>query len=135
MNLEFKLFWSAFPNRVAKKAAEKAFANALKEASLDEIMAGVENYKLNKPPSQAWLHPATFLNGERFRDEYAPIIEQKINPTIQAIHDKSELDRIEKRLDRLRGMRPLRPGDKPAIEFDALIKRRKQLLSLLNFSV
>lgn len=72
MNLsdEFTVFWSHYPRRVAKLAAVKAFRNARRTASLEELLAGVDRYRRHKPKWQDWAHPATFLSQGRWLDEY-----------------------------------------------------------------
>lgn len=71
----FIAFWEAYPRRVGKKAAKKAFERALREgATPDEIMVGVELYKawLNSRDTEIQFvkHPATYLNGGCWEDEY-----------------------------------------------------------------
>ena len=67
----FDQFWSAWPNKKGKKDARKAWAQAMRAGhDPGEIVAGVERYKRGKPDWQAWMHPATFIRGERWEDEY-----------------------------------------------------------------
>ena len=70
---EFSQFWEAYPEKIGKGQARKAFETALASASLEAIMAGVARYKATKPADRAWCHPATFLNGERWLDEPSPL--------------------------------------------------------------
>lgn len=65
----FVAFWSAYPRRTAKLAAVKAYQRALRLASPQEILDGVERYKSNKPAYADWCHPATWLNQGRWMDE------------------------------------------------------------------
>jgi hypothetical protein len=68
---DFPDFWAAYPRKVGRGAAEKAFAKAIeKGASVGDIAAG-----LNR---QAWPdnprfipHPATWLNQGRWQDDPA----------------------------------------------------------------
>ncbi len=64
-------FWPAYPHKVGKPAALRAFGPARKRASLEDILAGLGRYKRDKPPDRAWCNPATFLNQDRFADEPA----------------------------------------------------------------
>ena len=67
----FELFWSKVPRKVAKGGARKAFKSALKKASQDQITSGMESYAASvkgKDP-QFIVHPATWLNQERWDDE------------------------------------------------------------------
>lgn len=66
----FDVFWKAYPRKVAKKAARKAFAKALNEVSLPAILEAIEQYKANKPDYCDYCHPATWLNDGRYEDEY-----------------------------------------------------------------
>lgn len=69
---DFDRFWSAYPRKVGRKAAMKAFAKAIKLTSIEDILGGVEDYKRHKPDWQHFCHPATWLNGERWDDEWEP---------------------------------------------------------------
>jgi hypothetical protein len=68
---DFEKFWSVWPHKVAREDAVKAFFKVRSE--VDAIVAGVERYVRDKPPSQNWLSPATFLNGRRWEDVPAPV--------------------------------------------------------------
>lgn len=68
----FEDFWKAWPHKVGKPAAIKAYQAALKRRNdHEQIMSGLERYIRGKPPDRPWLNPATFLNQERFNDEPA----------------------------------------------------------------
>lgn len=68
--LGFKDFYDDWPNKVARKAGERAWDKAIRIASPETIIAGRDRYIRNKPDYQAWMHPATFLNGERWTDKW-----------------------------------------------------------------
>jgi uncharacterized protein YdaU (DUF1376 family) len=68
---EFSSFWEAFPNKVGKGHARKAFSGALAKTDLAALLEAVQRYKRSKPPDQKWCNPSTFLNGERWLDEPA----------------------------------------------------------------
>lgn len=80
-------FWNAYPKKVAKVAAEKAF-NKINpdEELLGKILAGLENFK----KSDGWAkdggrfipHPVTWLNNRRWEDEVE--INQEATPWNQA---------------------------------------------------
>lgn len=70
----FDLFWKAYPRKVAKQAAIKAFSKLNPDTALLEvILKSIQLAKLSKD----WLrdggqfipHPATWLNGRRWEDE------------------------------------------------------------------
>jgi len=71
----FDEFWAVYPRKVGKKDAVKAW-NKLKpdETLTHQIIEGVERWKLStqwtKDGGQYIPYPATFLNGERWKDEY-----------------------------------------------------------------
>lgn len=68
-NQEFEAFWQAYPRRIAKGAAIKAFGSALKVATFSEIMDGVRRYAQTGPVPKYTPHPATWLNQQRWADE------------------------------------------------------------------
>lgn len=61
-------FWPAYPNKVGKPKAMKAFAAARRRAELGVIMDGLRRYAVGKPEAREWLNPATFLNQDRWAD-------------------------------------------------------------------
>jgi hypothetical protein len=72
---QFDEFWDAYPKKVGKGQAVKAYKSALKKTDHDTIMLGLKEY-LNfiKGKDPAFIaHPSTWLNGERWGDE----LEQK----------------------------------------------------------
>lgn len=71
---EFEAFWEVVPKRVAKGAARKAFAAAVKRADPQTIIAGMVRYAESRRGQDATytVHPATWLNADRWSDEAAP---------------------------------------------------------------
>jgi hypothetical protein len=66
---DFDAFWQAYPKRVGKQAAAKAFAAAKKRgATLERIMQGLGRYQW-PPDAQFIPHPTTWLNQGRYDDE------------------------------------------------------------------
>lgn len=66
----FEAFWRAYPRRVSKGAARKAYGKAIRKISHGELMAATRRYAVTvagKDP-QFIPHPATWLNGERWSD-------------------------------------------------------------------
>ena len=66
----FPAFWAAYPNKVGKGDAEKAYKRALKRARHQTIMDGLHranqrgwSESLGNPP-----HPSTWLNQDRWAD-------------------------------------------------------------------
>lgn len=71
---EFEQFWAAYPRKVGKKDALKAFKKV--KVSVDVLIAAVERQKQGqqwmKDDGQYIPNPATWLNQERWEDEVAP---------------------------------------------------------------
>ena len=63
----FDEFYQAYPNKVGKQAARKAWPKAIKAiGSLVLMLDAVERYIQQKPPDRQYMNPATFLNGQRW---------------------------------------------------------------------
>lgn len=68
----FDQFWKAYPRKVAKPVARKAFAKALAKADVRAIGAGLKvwrAYWTERGEPEFVPHPATWLNQERWNDE------------------------------------------------------------------
>ncbi len=72
----FEAFWRLCPRRVSKRVARTAYDKALKRASPEEIINGMKKYAawLAEAGPKNWRphpkHPATWLNGDCWLDEY-----------------------------------------------------------------
>ncbi len=64
----FERFWAAYPNKVGKADASKAFDRAIKRTSMDVLMAGLGIYAA-KSDDRPWCNPATWLNQDRWADQ------------------------------------------------------------------
>lgn len=106
---KFALFWKIYPHRIAKLAARRAFIKAIKLATVEEIIAGVERYIQHKPEHIAYCHPASFLNGGRWDDCPAPEPKNQVNGNTKAQILRDDLKRIDARIQWLLGQRPLNP--------------------------
>jgi hypothetical protein len=75
---EFERFWAAYPNKVGKRAAQKAFQNAKNRPSIDVILAALErackSEKWRKDGGEFIPNPATWLNQGRWDDEPVQIV-------------------------------------------------------------
>lgn len=69
---QFEAFWKSYPRRVAKGAARKAWDKAIKKASLETMLKAITDYVAKKPEKIDFKHPATWLNGECWDDEWEP---------------------------------------------------------------
>ena len=81
----FATFWKAYPKKVAKAEALKAWAKIEDvDAKLSDILAGLERAKR----SQQWMkddgqfipYPATWLNQTRWEDEYGTTAQRSLPP-------------------------------------------------------
>lgn len=68
---EFDAFWLVYPNKKAKLDAQKAYAQARKRATAEDILVGVARYVQSKPEYADWKLPAGWLRAGRWMDEYA----------------------------------------------------------------
>lgn len=72
----FTEFWATYPKRVGKDAAAKAYANALRRATHEQILAGAAAYRDDGARKRADVkftkHPATWLNAGCWEDELTP---------------------------------------------------------------
>lgn len=74
----FRRFWEAYPRKVAKADAEKAFAKLVAdEAMLAILLAAIAKQSAwpewREEAGKFIPHPATWLNGKRWTDEQAPV--------------------------------------------------------------
>lgn len=67
---EFAAWYAAFPRKVGKADAEKAYLKARRDASVEDLLSAIERYRLGKPAYADWSHPASWLNKKRWLDEY-----------------------------------------------------------------
>lgn len=76
-NSEFEIFWNVYPRKVAKKAAEAAFAKAIKHTPFALILSGAGRYAKDPNRVEAYTaHPATWLNAHRWLDDPLPVREK-----------------------------------------------------------
>jgi hypothetical protein len=88
---QFETFWKAYPRKVGKGAAQKAWTAAVRKADPDRIIEGVERYPW--PDDPAFVpHASTWLNGQRWEDELPGMKPRKLS---QAELDEQERKRIE----------------------------------------
>jgi hypothetical protein len=68
----FETFWKCYPRRIAKGKARTAFEKAIKKTTLDNMLKAITTYVAKKPEKIDFKHPATWLNGECWDDEWEP---------------------------------------------------------------
>ncbi|ABS68928.1 hypothetical protein Xaut_3701 [Xanthobacter versatilis] len=68
---DFARFWQAYPHKVGKQDAEKAFISVMKRGAvpLDQMLAALDRYVRTKPPDRSWCNPGTWLRQGRWDDE------------------------------------------------------------------
>lgn len=74
---DFRAFWDAYPRKVDKGHARKAWLSIMKKGGIDpaDIIRGAIAYRNDprrKPDITFTAHPATWLNGERWADYDEP---------------------------------------------------------------
>lgn len=97
----FERFWDAYPKKQGKKAAESAFAKAIKKITLDCMLAALEKHKV----SDQWTrdvgkyipYAATWLNGERWNDELQPAASTRDRKFAGFMHDGDSFSEMMKR--------------------------------------
>lgn len=110
LNDRFDRFWAAYPRKVAKENARKAFLKINpNEEMMDVILRELERQKNSlqwtKDNGQFIPHPATWLNGKRYEDE-APVVkgnaaqnyEQRDYQVVQDEVVRAQNERILQRL-------------------------------------
>ena len=70
---EFEDWYAAYPRRVGRGKAERAYRQARRTASAETLLAGAKAYaalcRAKETEAQYIAHPATWLNGQRWTDE------------------------------------------------------------------
>lgn len=85
MSESFDEFWATYPRKTDKGNAKKAWTKAVKKKPAAQIIAAAAAYAATKPEPKFTAHPTTWLNGERWDDEYrAPPTEQVRHVPLQA---------------------------------------------------
>lgn len=105
----FDSFWAAYPKKVAKTNAMKAWVKLMPdEDTVEKIMSGLYVWK----HSEEWTrddgrfipHPATWLNGRRWEDEVPKITTRKpVAPSLpsQDYHQRDYSDAQENAFERM----------------------------------
>ena len=86
----FEQFWQAYPRKVSKSAAQKAFTKLkVTQTLLDKMLVQIERAKqTNQWQDPQYIpHPATWLNSRRWEDE---LTENTINPEKEEKQDGND---------------------------------------------
>jgi hypothetical protein len=90
-NQLFDRFWSAYPRKIGKGAAQKAWAAAVRKADPDRIIEAVERYAWPEDPSFI-PHASTWLNGQRWEDELPNMRPRRATQAELEAEEKSRLE-------------------------------------------
>ena len=75
---EFGTFWSAYPRRVSRQDAMKAYQQARVTATAEDIMAGVQRFLDHLPEEMRFVpYAASWLRASRWTDEYEDVLPVK----------------------------------------------------------
>jgi hypothetical protein len=91
---EFEEFWQAYPRKLAKGNARKAWDAAVKKADPDSIIVGAIHYAKNVTDPKFTMHPATWLNAERWLDEEMQARKKPRLPDFDTPEGMAELERL-----------------------------------------
>lgn len=70
---EFDQFWSAYPRKIGKGHARKAWEKAITKTDTNTIIEATIKYRDDPQRDPEYTaHPSTWLNGERWHDEPTP---------------------------------------------------------------
>lgn len=79
--LDFVVFWKAYPRKVGKKKALKAWCSASDLPPLSDVLAALEKQKQShdwtKDGGDFIPHPTTWINGARWDDQLLPPIQHQ----------------------------------------------------------
>lgn len=83
----FADFWAAYPRKIGKAKAQKAFVAAMKKATIDEISSGLNSQlpALSTKEQKFIPHASTWLNAERWNDEPTHNQDTSSHATLDAI--------------------------------------------------
>ncbi len=87
---EFLSFWQAYPHKVGKDAAWRAWAKRKDRPMLPIITAAIRSYVASKPDEREFCNPATWLNQGRWNDAPAQANGEVVTPTCPAGMDPVE---------------------------------------------
>jgi len=84
----FDALWDAYPKKVAKGAARRAFDRLMRRPdapTIDTLIKAVERYASNVRDMQYCAHLATWLNSERWLDEQqVDVVVEHVDPAIES---------------------------------------------------
>ncbi len=88
LDVEFEEWWAGVWRKRDKGHARKAYVSIRRKgkATRDELFAGRDAYKRQAPADPTYqCYPATWLNGERWKDEAEPTGDERAEATFQRL--------------------------------------------------
>lgn len=94
-DITFSTFYDAYPRKVSRRAADKAWSAATRRTTAEAIMMGLATQTaagMFDKDKQFIPHPATWLNGDRWDDEIVmPLVRQSFrNGAMEALARQAE---------------------------------------------
>lgn len=108
----FDEFWKLYPRKLAKKHALIAYNKALQRASHAEIMEGLNRavpFWLSRGEMEFVPHATTFLNGDRWQDEY--------EVPVKKADSRQDFFALNKQKEALEAEMRRHPGNRDAIGY------------------
>ena len=105
--MAFARFWTAYPRKVSKETARKAFERIdPDEDLLNAMIEAIEKQKLSpqwqEDGGQYIPHPATWLNGKRWEDEPQTI--RAVTRAVNGYKQRDNSNAADEALERMRNM-------------------------------
>ena len=113
-NGSFDQFWSAYPRKVNKPGAQRAFAKINPdETLLEKMLSAIDRQKASSQwqEPQYIPHPATWLNGHRWEDEVTKVSAKKVVAAVN--YEQRDYSGVQEDL-----------GDRLSAEIEARLKRK-----------
>lgn len=124
----FDDFWKAYPRKVGKQAALKAFMKAIKDAPAEEVIAGAIRYANDPNRSDTFTaHPTTWLNAGRWTD--GPLSERILTADEKRAQEQKRIEERRKQdiEDRLRWEKELAERKRNAVPMPEEVKKLLRL--------
>jgi hypothetical protein len=122
----FNEFWNAYPRKLDKAAAFRAFKSALKRTKFEDILAGVVAYRNDPARNPDFTkYPATWLNSDAWENAAGN------GPSPHVERNERERQRSQEYLAELKAQEQL-SAPPPKCEHGLTVARCKQCLTSLS---
>ncbi len=138
---EFQQFWEAYPRKVAKLDAEKAFREVIRETSLPELLNALSQQKQSvewtKEQGRFAPYAASYLRSRRWRDTLTPTTNTSAKPELSPVQLQIHSKEYERILEAMKSIKASydehrEMSSKDRELFNQLKARRNQLRVMLN---